>query len=448
MSRCRFAAAAFAVFMLFLCPTVRGEQRFPPPDFVESDYVMPSVDYVQKSQPRRDFLEYLDSFVLIAALAVGAWVVFGKRSRKWIYTLMIFSLIYFGFIRMGCVCSIGAIQNASLSIFGEGYVIPLTVIIFFLAPLVICLFYGRVFCGSVCPLGAIQDFVLIRPVNVPLWLEGPLRLIAYTYLGLAVLFAATGSAFLICRYDPFVAFFRFSGLFNMIVLGVSFLVIGAFVGRPYCRFLCPYGVILRQISRFSSRKVSITPDDCIKCGLCEDACPFNAIEKPTAPWPEEGYGLRKKLLVAALLLLPAVTLLGGYVFSRLSPMLAKADPQVSLAEQIRQEQAGIVTEPSDASRAFRESGQTREQLYAQADAIKEQFRTGAWFAGLFVGFVAGMKLVNYSIQKRRDEYRADPASCLACGRCYQYCPRQHALEAKGKNRGDNNGEKQSGSENG
>ncbi len=448
MSKWLYLSAVVIAAAFFLCPNVSGVERFPTPDFVESDYVMPSVDYVRESQPRGDVFEYLDSFVLIAALVVGAWLVFRKRSRKWIYSLMIFSLIYFGFIRMGCVCSIGAIQNASLSIFDGGYVIPLTVIIFFLAPLVICLFFGRVFCGSVCPLGAIQDFVLVRPVKVPVWLESPLRMLAYTYLALAVLFAATGSAFLICRYDPFIAFFRFSGLFNMIVLGVSFLVIAAFVARPYCRFLCPYGVILRQLSRFSSHKVSITPDECIKCRLCEDACPFNAIEKPTEPWPEEGYGFRKKLLVVSIILLPAVTLLGGYIFSRLSPVMAGANPHVSLAEQIRQEQTGAVTEPSDASKAFRESGRTREQLYSQADAIKEQFRTGAWFAGLFVGFVAGMKLVNHSIQKRRDEYRADAASCLACGRCYEYCPRQHALEARGKNVRDNNGEKNIGSENG
>ncbi len=49
--------------------------------------------------------------------------------------------------------------------------------------------------------------MLIRPVAVPGWLESGLRLFAYAYLGAAVLFAATGSAFIICRYDPFVGFF-------------------------------------------------------------------------------------------------------------------------------------------------------------------------------------------------------------------------------------------------
>ena len=158
------------------------------------------------------------------------------------------------------------------------------------------IFFGRIFCGAVCPLGAIQDFFVFRPMKVPSWLESSLRLLAYLYLGLAVLFVATGSAFAICRYDPFVSFFRLSGRFYMIVIGICMLVIGLFIARPYCRFLCPYGIILRQLSKLSRWRVTITPDDCIKCRLCEDACPFGAIEKPTAEWQTGDYSVGRKRL--------------------------------------------------------------------------------------------------------------------------------------------------------
>ena len=70
------------------------------------------------------------------------------------------------------------------------------------------LFFGRTFCAAVCPLGAVQELVAVRPVKVPRWLDQALGLLAYVYLGAAVMFAATGTAFLICRYDPFVGFFR------------------------------------------------------------------------------------------------------------------------------------------------------------------------------------------------------------------------------------------------
>ena len=117
---------------------------------------------------------------------------------------------------------------------------------------------------------------------VPGWMETALRLGAWLYLALSVLYAATGSGLLICRYDPFIAFFRLSPNSLLWLLGLLFLAVGVFIGRPYCRFVCPYGLLLRQAGRLSRRHVTITPDECIHCRLCEDVCPFGAIDKPTA----------------------------------------------------------------------------------------------------------------------------------------------------------------------
>ena len=59
------------------------------------------------------------------------------------------------------------------------------------------------------------------------------------------------------------------------------LLIGVFVGRPYCRFLCPYGVLLNLASRLSRWRVTITPSACVQCRLCEKSCPLGAIEVPS-----------------------------------------------------------------------------------------------------------------------------------------------------------------------
>jgi polyferredoxin len=87
----------------------------------------------------------------------------------------------------------------------------------------------------------------------------------YIYLGAGVLFAATGSAFIICEYDPFVPIFRMNGRTLMVLAGVTLLLLGVFVGRPYCRFLCPYGALLKLGGIVAKWRVRVTPDYCTQC---------------------------------------------------------------------------------------------------------------------------------------------------------------------------------------
>jgi len=403
-------------------------ERFPPPDF-ESDYQQPTMTI---PPPRQSFYEYIDAAVLLAALSLSSYLVLKRRSRRAIFVLMVFSLLYFGFWRKGCICPIGAGQNIVLSIFDRDYAVPIVVVVFFLLPLVFTLFFGRTFCAAVCPLGVIQDFVLLKPVSVPNWLESGLRLFAYLYLGMAVLFAATGSAFIICRYDPFVSFFRLSGNFNILVLGACFLVVGLFIGRPYCRFVCPYGVILRQLSRLSKWHVTITPDECVKCRLCEDSCPFGAIRQPTANWPTNVYSIAKKRLAFLIILLPVLIFLGGWLGTGLKSVTSRMHATVRLAERVYLEETGKVEGTTDASTAFRATGTDAKELYKEASDIRARFGFGGWLLGGFIGLVAGLKLIGLSVQRQRTDYEADRAGCLACGRCFEYCPREHVRLKKAK----------------
>jgi NosR/NirI family nitrous oxide reductase transcriptional regulator len=428
-----FAQTIIAIAVLLnLCAGASGELLFPPPEF-QSDYVMPTTT---TPHPHQDIYEYVDVAVLFVALSLASYLALKKRSRRATFVLMILSLIYFGFWRKGCVCPIGAIQNVVLSIFDTAYAVPIAVSLFFLLPLVFTLFFGRTFCASVCPLGAIQDLVLLRPLTVPYWLAAGLRILAYLYLSLAVLFAATGSAFLICRYDPFVAFFRFGGNLNILIVGVCFLLVGLFIGRPYCRFFCPYGVILRQFSRLSKWRVTITPNECIQCRLCEDSCPFGAIRSPAAEWTAVEYAKAKRRIALLILLLPVLTALCGWGGASLKNVTSRMHPTVRLAERIYIEEAGEVNDTTDPSTAFRATGETIESLYKRASVIREQFTLGGWILGGFMGLVIAVKLAAVSVWRKRIDYEADRAGCFACGRCFKYCPREQLRLGKiGENKG-------------
>ncbi len=403
-----------------------GVQRFPPPEFKETGHELP-VTTVQ--QPRGDLYEYLDIVLLLVALSVASYLALKKRSRTGIFVLVILSLFYFGFWRKGCVCAIGAIQNVTLALFDQSYTVPITVVAFFTIPLIFTLFFGRTFCAAVCPLGAIQDVVLLKPVKVPSWLERGLGMFAYLYLGAAVLFAATGSLFIICEYDPFIAIFRRTGSFNMLMLGASILVIGMFVGRPYCRYLCPYSVLLGWMSRASKWHVTITPDLCIQCRLCEDACPFGSIEKPTQEDTRSSRDKGKKRLVALLILLPIFIAAGALIGVRVSPGLSRVDPTVALADRIFLESTGEVKETTDASDAFYRTGRTTTELYEEAQGIGGQFAIGGGILGGFLGFIIGVKLIQLAVRRTRVDYEMNTTTCISCARCFSSCPVGRQLPA-------------------
>ena len=276
------ATAAVRIAAAQSIPYQRPVDEAPQEKSIGGGYKTPAV---QKPLPRSSWLQLLDVAVLAAAMGISSWLVLKRRNRKALLALTVCSVAYFGFYREGCVCPIGSIQNVAVALTDPRYSIPMVVTATFFLPLAMALFFGRSFCGGVCALGAIQELVLIKPVQVPRRLDRALGLLKYVYLGLALLFAlkpAVARDFVICRYDPFVDFFRRTGPPHMLMIGGAFLVAGMFIGRPYCRYLCPYGGLLAWCTRLARRGVTITPDKELDCGLCTEACPYGAIEKMRA----------------------------------------------------------------------------------------------------------------------------------------------------------------------
>lgn len=394
------------------------KQRFPKPEF-DSGYTQPTT---VTPEPRALQLEYFDVIILVIVLSLASYFAIKKRSRYGILGLSIFTLAYFGFYRNGCICSIGAIQNVTLSFFDQTYAVSITALLFFVLPLAFTLFFGRTFCAGACPLGAIQDLIVIKPISLPKWLNKTLGLIPYVYLSLAVLFAATGTDFIICRYDPFVGIFRMDAKFLMTILGIAMLLMGMFLARPYCRFLCPYGVLLSWMSRFSKWHLTITPSKCIQCKLCSHSCPFDAIDFPTKEKEVVKSGLGPKRFVIYAVIIPLWIVAGVFVGAKSHTFLSKANPNVFLAELLIAHPE-VKNDPDNIDvQTFLSSGKTMQTLVEDAEIIQHKFYTGSMIAGGFLGLVIGLTLLNTVVFRKRQDYEPHKGNCFSCGRCMDYCP--------------------------
>lgn len=397
---------------------MQAQNRFPKPDF-ESGYQYPELHY---ALPSETLWVILDIFLLIALMGIVTWAVFRNRTRKPILLVSVISVAYFGFFRSGCVCSIGSIQNISLALIDPGYQLPLSVLLFFLLPIVFAFFFGRVFCAGVCPFGALQELVNVKNYRISRAVTTTLEVIPWLYLIFAVFYAVTRSSFIICRFDPFIGIFRLGGDIGLLLFGALLLVMSVFTGRPFCRFLCPYGALLSLFSSVSIWRIQLTGKECINCELCHNACPVDAIKPPYSNKVKESRQQGVRRLVIYFLILPLMTVAGAVLLRTASADLSRANKDVHLYDLVMQQEADPQDELSLELEAFYGQGRTLDDLTEKYQKVQADFTLYATIAGALIGLVLGLTLINLSVKRTRKQYRIDPAACVACGKCFSYCP--------------------------
>jgi polyferredoxin len=131
-------------------------------------------------------------------------------------------------------------------------------------------------CGWGCQLGLLQGLlhrVRLPKWKPPFWLANSVRILAFVALIGGLLAAGLDW---IGVLDPF-RIFQFNltlwvGVFSVVVLASSL-----FIYRPWCQFLCPFGLVGWLVEQVSLLRPRIDQEACLHCKRCVKACPTQAM---------------------------------------------------------------------------------------------------------------------------------------------------------------------------
>ncbi|MBL7223862.1 MAG: hypothetical protein ISS72_08415 [Candidatus Brocadiae bacterium] len=135
----------------------------------------------------------------------------------------------------------------------------------------------------------------------------------------------------------------------------------------------------------------------------------------------------------ALILLALLPAIGAVFGTGAGPLMARAHDTVRLAERVWRQEATGTKDTSEEVEAFRTTGRPATALFADARAIERRFRVGAALLGAFLGLVIGLKCAGFAAVRCERIYTVHQPDCVACGRCFLSCPREHVRrDALGK----------------
>lgn len=193
----------------------------------------------------------LGSIVALIAVLLGAVVPLFTNNRRLHLVQLVVNVVVLGlwtgtFVSYTLFLRLFA-GGVSLSAIGTLAAPLLMLIVALLYPLA-----GRSghYCAHVCPFGSAQELagkLSRRKLRITPRMLRVLTALRNLLWGVLMALLLTGTCTAWIDYELFTAFIYSSASVWVIVLAVLFLVLSVWVPRPYCRFVCPTGALMKSV---------------------------------------------------------------------------------------------------------------------------------------------------------------------------------------------------------